>query len=150
MFEVEHIGYRLCNTYMETQVPDYNRCLDFMRGWRYALVINTLETLTCAVFCALQRADMSVQAASEKVVAAQQLVPSLPGIDPALVACMRKGLFVNMISGALSQCAATVASFCLLLLIWPIVHNHAKLGSLQFKDVIANQIGTWSVMLFLL
>ena len=55
---------------------------------------------------AMQRADAEVQAAAQKVDTAQQLVPALPGIDHALVVSMRKGLFVNVISGALSQCAA--------------------------------------------
>ena len=52
----------------------------------------------------MQRADLSVQAASECVAAAQQLVPAMPGIDPALVACMKRGIFMNVVSGALSQC----------------------------------------------
>ena len=73
---------------------------------RYYRICSVVRgKLTHAVLFALQRADMSVHAASEKVAAAQQLVPALPGIDPALVACMRKGLFVNIFSGALSQCA---------------------------------------------
>ena len=54
---------------------------------------------------ALQRADAELQAGIQKVERAQQLVPDLPSIDKGLVACMRKGLFVNVISGALSQCA---------------------------------------------
>ena len=50
-------------------------------------------------WCGSQQADAEVRLAGKEIEAAERLVPAMPGIDRALVKCLRGGLFVNMLVG---------------------------------------------------
>ena len=53
----------------------------------------------------VQAADRAVQSATANIEQAKQLV-DLPQISTAVVQSMRSGIYLNLIGGALSQCAA--------------------------------------------
>ena len=54
----------------------------------------------------LQEADRLVQSAAGRIMQAKQLAPDLPQIDLAVVQSLQNGIYLDIISGALSECAA--------------------------------------------
>ena len=47
-----------------------------------------------------------MQRAGQRIIAAKQLSPDIPQIDLAIVRSMQGGIYMNLVSGTLSQCAA--------------------------------------------
>ena len=69
------------------------------------------RTLSCAhvaeplLRVALQQADAAVQQAAGRIMQAKQIAPDLPQIDLAVVESLKSGIYLDIISGALSECA---------------------------------------------
>ena len=51
----------------------------------------------------LQQADALVQTAAGRIMQAKQLAPDLPQIDLAVVQSLQSGIYLDIISGALSE-----------------------------------------------
>ena len=58
-----------------------------------------------------------MQRAGQRIVAAKQLSPDIPQIDLAIVASMKGGIYMNLVSGALSQCVLSADALQRLLLV---------------------------------
>ena len=46
-----------------------------------------------------------MQRAGQRIIQAKQLSPDIPQIDLAIVRSMQGGIYMNLVSGTLSQCA---------------------------------------------
>jgi len=57
---------------------------------------------------ALQIADQAMQRAGQRIIAAKQLSPDIPQIDLAIVRSMQGGIYMNLVSGTLSQCGTSL------------------------------------------
>jgi hypothetical protein len=51
----------------------------------------------------LQQADAAVQQAANRIMQAKQLAPDIPQIDLAVVRSLRNGIYLDILSGALSE-----------------------------------------------
>jgi hypothetical protein len=58
----------------------------------------------------LQIADQAVQRAGQRIIMAKQLSPDIPQIDLAIVRSMQSGIYLSLLSGAVSQCASCSGS----------------------------------------
>jgi len=61
------------------------------------------EDYKLANSCASQQADALVQTAAGRIMQAKQLAPDLPQIDLAVVQSLQSGIYLDIISGALSE-----------------------------------------------
>ena len=68
---------------------------------------NLSHMFLCAV---LQMADQAVQRAGQRIIMAKQLSPDIPQIDLAIVRSMQSGIYLSLLSGAVSQCASCASS----------------------------------------
>ena len=73
-------------------------------------VLHAGGSIFSAKLLLLQIADQAVQRAGQRIIAAKQLSPDIPQIDLAIVRSMQGGIYMNLVSGTLSQCVHTRGS----------------------------------------